>query len=165
MKARNKLKIIAALIFVIIVLNWSTITELLRDNNSTEQITENPSVKYEENTTDPDVYFCPEDDCLGEMLAWLDAAEEYIHCALFEVGLLELQEKLFQRSEEIEVKLITDNRYFDEVKHLDFARHDNRSGLMHDKFCVLDGKAVWTGSFNPTERGAFFNNNNAVFYQ
>jgi phosphatidylserine/phosphatidylglycerophosphate/cardiolipin synthase-like enzyme len=166
MKTKDKIKIIAALLFVIVVLNWSTVSELAKNEKDlTGRSADDLPTIYEENTTDPDVYFCPEDDCLGEMLAWLDAANESIHCALFEVGLLELQEKLFQRSEEIDVKLITDNDYFDEVEQLDFAIHDNRSALMHNKFCVLDGKAVWTGSFNPTERGAFFNNNNVVFYQ
>jgi phosphatidylserine/phosphatidylglycerophosphate/cardiolipin synthase-like enzyme len=33
---------------------------------------------------------------------------------------------------------------------------------MHDKFCIIDGKAVWTGSTNITENGLFRNDNNAV---
>ncbi|PCJ20313.1 MAG: hypothetical protein COB02_04565 [Candidatus Cloacimonadota bacterium] len=37
-----------------------------------------------------------------------------------------------------------------------------RSGLMHNKFCVLDGKHVWTGSYNLTDTGAHKNENNAI---
>jgi phosphatidylserine/phosphatidylglycerophosphate/cardiolipin synthase-like enzyme len=33
---------------------------------------------------------------------------------------------------------------------------------MHDKFVVIDGQWVWTGSWNMTENGAYRNNNNAV---
>lgn len=165
MKLLNKLKLIALLLVIVFVLNWGTVRDLTRSDSFTGDLVVDVPETYSENSVDPNVYFCPKDDCLGEMLAWLDAAEESVHCALFDVELLELQEKLFHLSEEIDVKLVTDNKYYDEVKHLDFVKHDNRSGLMHNKFCVLDEKAVWTGSFNPTERGAFFNNNNVVFYQ
>lgn len=36
------------------------------------------------------------------------------------------------------------------------------SGLMHNKFFVLDGDKVWTGSYNPTNNGTLANSNNAV---
>ncbi|HFQ93870.1 MAG TPA: hypothetical protein ENK32_07670 [Anaerolineae bacterium] len=39
---------------------------------------------------------------------------------------------------------------------------DKRSALMHDKFVVIDGRIVWTGSLNYTTNGAYCNNNNAV---
>ncbi len=48
---------------------------------------------------------------------------------------------------------------------LDFEqiiKHDNRSGLMHQKFCILDNKTVITGSMNPTFNGMNKNNNNLL---
>ncbi|MCY3976821.1 MAG: phospholipase D-like domain-containing protein [Chloroflexi bacterium] len=39
---------------------------------------------------------------------------------------------------------------------------DGRSGLMHNKFMILDGSTVWTGSWNYTVNGAYRNNNNAL---
>ena len=33
---------------------------------------------------------------------------------------------------------------------------------MHHKFCVIDEKIVWTGSFNPTYSGSSRENNNAL---
>lgn len=39
---------------------------------------------------------------------------------------------------------------------------DNGSGLMHDKFCVIDGRTVWTGSVNVTANGFFRNDNHAL---
>ncbi len=38
----------------------------------------------------------------------------------------------------------------------------NKSGLMHNKFCVLRDSAVWTGSWNPTDNDTTKNNNNAM---
>ncbi|MFZ0545081.1 MAG: phospholipase D-like domain-containing protein [Candidatus Promineifilaceae bacterium] len=39
---------------------------------------------------------------------------------------------------------------------------DKRSALMHDKFIVIDGRYVWTGSLNYTTNGVYCNNNNVV---
>lgn len=39
---------------------------------------------------------------------------------------------------------------------------DNRQGLMHDKFMVLDRSEVWLGSMNFTDSGTYDDNNNMV---
>ncbi|NOZ50277.1 MAG: hypothetical protein GXP37_09570 [Chloroflexi bacterium] len=39
---------------------------------------------------------------------------------------------------------------------------DKRRGLMHDKFIVIDGRILWTGSLNFTSNGVYCNNNNIV---
>ncbi|MBK8903570.1 MAG: hypothetical protein IPM53_20475 [Anaerolineaceae bacterium] len=39
---------------------------------------------------------------------------------------------------------------------------DKRSGLMHNKFVVIDGRIVWLGSMNFTTNGVYCNNNNIV---
>lgn len=39
---------------------------------------------------------------------------------------------------------------------------DNRSALMHNKFMILDGTQVWTGSWNFTVNDTYRNNNNAL---
>jgi len=40
-----------------------------------------------------------------------------------------------------------------------------RDRIMHNKFVVVDGQAVWTGSTNATETGILQNNNNAVIIE
>lgn len=39
---------------------------------------------------------------------------------------------------------------------------DGRSALMHNKFMILDGSVVWTGSWNYTINDTYRNNNNAI---
>lgn len=39
---------------------------------------------------------------------------------------------------------------------------DNRDGLMHDKFMVIDKSEVWMGSMNFTDGGAYDDNNNLM---
>src|SRR5512134_774710 len=39
---------------------------------------------------------------------------------------------------------------------------DNRDGLMHDKFIIIDQSEVWLGSMNFTDGGAYEDNNNLI---
>ena len=39
---------------------------------------------------------------------------------------------------------------------------DNRDGLMHDKFVIIDRAEVWLGSMNFTDGGAYDDNNNLI---
>jgi phosphatidylserine/phosphatidylglycerophosphate/cardiolipin synthase-like enzyme len=40
--------------------------------------------------------------------------------------------------------------------------NDNRSGFMHNKFIIIDGLTVWTGSMNYQPNDLFRNNNNVI---
>ncbi len=39
---------------------------------------------------------------------------------------------------------------------------DENPGLMHNKFAIIDGYILWTGSYNPTPRGVSRHDNNAL---
>ncbi len=41
---------------------------------------------------------------------------------------------------------------------------DNSEGLMHNKFAIVDGEAVWTGSYNPVPGAAYHDNNAVLVY-
>jgi len=45
---------------------------------------------------------------------------------------------------------------------IEVVEDEKRSGLMHNKFAVRDGKYVWTGSYNLTNTGTGKNENNAL---
>ncbi len=110
-----------------------------------------------------EVVFCPHQDCEGSLLAFIDSAQESLHCAFFEVDLGVIREKLLEKEKQIDVKVITDDGYLYEFDH-DFVKTD-KSGLMHNKFCVIDGVKVSSGSMNPTDNGAFKNNNNLLLIE
>lgn len=44
-------------------------------------------------------------------------------------------------------------------------RDDKRGGFMHHKFMIVDGKAVWGGSMNPTTTSMYEHNNNCFYVQ
>lgn len=110
-----------------------------------------------------EVYFCPEQECEEQLIFLLDSAQQSIHCALFDVGLKSVQDTLVQKQKEMEVLVVTDNDYLKKFNH-DFVKADSY-GLMHNKFCVVDGKKVSTGSMNPTDNDAHKNNNNLLIIE
>lgn len=107
-----------------------------------------------------EIYFCPHEDCETALVNFIDSAEESIHCALFDVGLKSVQDKLLEKYSEMEVKVVTDNDYIHKFDH-SFVKVDSW-GLQHNKFCIIDGKKLSTGSMNPTDNGAHKNNNNLL---
>ncbi len=109
------------------------------------------------------IFFCPHQDCNGALVNFIDSAQESIHCALFELDLPEVQAKLLEKEKQMEVQIVTDDGYLYEFNY-DFVKTD-RYGLMHNKFCVIDGKKVSTGSMNPTHNDAHKNNNNLLLIE
>ena len=68
----------------------------------------------------------------------------------------------------VEVKLVTDNGTFsgEAIRKIYESGipviPDTGSGLMHNKFAIIDGSSVFTGSYNITENCTHKNNNNAI---
>lgn len=66
------------------------------------------------------------------------------------------------------VRVVTDEDFGDERSIRRLRRNgisvveDKRSALMHNKFVIIDGRILWTGSMNLTDNGAYCNNNNYV---
>jgi phosphatidylserine/phosphatidylglycerophosphate/cardiolipin synthase-like enzyme len=109
-----------------------------------------------------EVYFCPQDQCREKLVDFLVSAEKSIHCALYDLELEGVKDALDR--DDIEVKLVTDIDNLDYSKELNPVTNPGYQ-LMHNKFCVVDGKRFFTGSFNPTERGNFYNNNNMLIIE
>ncbi len=111
-----------------------------------------------------DVYFCPRDNCDGALANALTGAKESIDCAFYELNLVNVTDALAGKSREINVRLVIDDDNLEDLddRLLGIFKSDNRSGLMHNKFCVIDGKIVTTGSMNPTYNDAYRNNNNLL---
>ncbi len=118
---------------------------------------------YIKDTGSLDVYFCPQEDCEGRLVNFLDSAQQSIHCALFEINLPSVQSKLLEKAKSMEVEIVTDDQYLKKFNH-SFVKPD-RWGLMHNKFCIIDGKKVSSGSMNPTLNDAHKNNNNLLLIE
>lgn len=106
------------------------------------------------------ITFCPKENCSEALAQFLASAEQSIHCAAFELDLPGVQQVLLQKASEIDVRVVMDDQYIYEFNH-SFVKAD-RWGLMHNKFCIVDGQKISTGSMNPTVNDAQKNNNNLL---
>lgn len=136
-------------------------TFLLLTSCTTDKSIQSNDIPEEQGSME--VFFCPQQECEEQLVSFLDSAQESIHCAFFDLGLPSVQQTLLEKEKEIEVKVVTDNDYLKKFNH-DFVKAD-KSSLMHDKFCIIDGRKISTGSMNPTENDAHKNNNNLLLIE
>jgi len=123
------------------------------------------------------VFFTSPDDFTGDyrggvdtaMVASLDAARFTIDVACLEINLSSISRALVRAGERgVKVRVVVDSTNIQTRALSDLEQAgipvlgDRREGLMHDKFIVVDGARVWTGSMNLTTSDTYRNNNNLL---
>lgn len=100
------------------------------------------------------------------------SAEFQVDIATFDLDSEPIIEALIDAEDRgLLVRVVTDNEHNPEGTTNRLRRNgisvieDQRSALMHNKFIVLDGFVVWTGSLNFTTNGVYCNNNNLVRFE
>lgn len=107
----------------------------------------------------------------ADLVNLIDNAQESVDVAAYDFDLETVTEALIRaQNDGLRVRLVTDISNADEeaIGRLTnaeipvVARPGEGWGIMHNKFVVVDGTWVWTGSWNMTDNGTYRNNNNAV---
>ncbi len=144
------------LILVIFLTSCSYIDEIRNDitGSATKDINEE---KIMIDSGSIEIYFCPRDNC-SEKLINLVKSYDNINCAFYELNLKDLINELEKKN----YSLVIDNDNYDDLSYMKNIKKDNRSALMHDKFCIFDDEIIFTGSFNPTISADTKQNNNLV---
>ena len=108
------------------------------------------------------VYFCPRDECENKLAEFILSGKNKVHCAFFDLDLEKVKNALnTQYKKGLDVRLVVDTDNYEYVEEFGFAKGDERSALMHNKFCIVDDR-ISSGSMNPTVNGAEKNNNNLI---
>ncbi len=96
----------------------------------------------------------------------MDAARLSIHMAMYNLSLNNVRAALIRAHRRgVDVRLVTESDNLDgsDLQALIEAGipvlGDRRESTMHDKFMVIDGLEVWTGSMNYTDAGVYADNN------
>lgn len=103
----------------------------------------------------------------------MDAAQRSLDIAAFELNSQLIFEAILAAQRRgVAARIVTDDQHGLEDESDSTLRDlraagvaivsDNRSGLMHNKFMIIDERAVWTGSWNYTRNGTYRNNNNVL---
>ena len=105
----------------------------------------------------------------GPLVAAIDAARLSVDAAMYSLTLNSVRNALIRahrRGLNVRVVMESDNLDDEDPQALMQAGipllGDRQEGLMHDKFIVIDGSEVWTGSMNFTDSGAYSDNNSLV---
>ena len=118
-------------------------------------VSEGPLI--ENNDGSIDVHFCP--DCTQIFADAISSAKDSLHCALFDLDHPDIISIMDNKSRYIDVKVVVDN---ENPLDKSYTRQDTSSQYSHNKFCVIDGSRVLTGSTNPTLNGLTYNHNNLL---
>lgn len=117
------------------------------------------------------VYFAPDKNADKPIIKLYDNAEKYIHLAIYSLTKDEFSYALVRAHKRgVEVKVIIDkvqagNKYADDemlIKAGIPLRRSKGSGLMHNKFAVIDGNIIYTGSYNHTSNATTRNDENYI---
>jgi phosphatidylserine/phosphatidylglycerophosphate/cardiolipin synthase-like enzyme len=105
----------------------------------------------------------------GPIVAAIDAARLSVDVAAYSLSLNSVRYALIrahERGATVRVVMESTNMDRSDPQRLIEAGipivGDNRDGLMHDKFIVIDKSEVWMGSMNFTDGGAYDDNNNLM---
>jgi phosphatidylserine/phosphatidylglycerophosphate/cardiolipin synthase-like enzyme len=105
----------------------------------------------------------------GPLVESIDAARLSIDVAAYSITLNSVRNALLRAHDRgVTVRIVMESTNMDtsDVQRLLEAGipivGDNRQGLMHDKFMVVDRSEVWLGSMNFTDSGTYDDNNNMI---
>lgn len=111
----------------------------------------------------------PEESVDDYVVASIQSAKRTVDAVSYEFNLPTMAEALIDaHNRGLIVRLVTDTDSIGEeaVQEIMDAGvqvvEDNRSAIMHDKFVIVDGTTLWTGSWNFTENDTYRNNNNLL---
>ncbi|MHB8482800.1 MAG: phospholipase D-like domain-containing protein [Nitrospiria bacterium] len=122
------------------------------------------------------LYGSPEDDTLAEFLFLLTHATTSIHLADYSFNIMEVVNLLVGKLKSgLDIKLVLDKSQsagkteVPEIKAIQAAGiptvivESSLHQIMHDKFCIIDGHILQSGSWNYTTAASKENNNYFVF--
>jgi phosphatidylserine/phosphatidylglycerophosphate/cardiolipin synthase-like enzyme len=92
-----------------------------------------------------------------------------VDVAIYHLNLWSIRDALLAAHKAgVQVRIVAESDNLDEVEIQELREAgievlgDRRESLMHNKFVVIDGVDVWTGSMNFTVNGAYRNDNNLI---
>ncbi|MDO9465378.1 MAG: phospholipase D-like domain-containing protein [bacterium] len=130
--------------------------------------TESPLLKDYDSIS---AYFGPKENLSAQLIKLINLSEKNVYGAFYNLELIKVASALIDaKNRGVKVHLVMDkerinspgSQYALLSKHINIKVAKQPRGLMHNKFCVFDNKIVWTGSYNPTYNGTYYNNNNVV---
>lgn len=118
-----------------------------------------------------EVCFSPEEPCDVKLAKFVQSAQKSLDIAVFDINLDKVVHEVLVASRKIPVRVLVDKRQAKGphslvallVKAGASVRFGRQRGVMHNKFTIVDGKMIETGSFNYTNHAATSNSENQIY--
>lgn len=117
-------------------------------------ITSNTTIQtiYENNNQTPEIYFCQKQNCEQKLTEEINRATE-IKCAFYSLNSEAIKTALLNKK----AKLTIEEENSQDFEGLN-AKKQQKNGLMHNKFCIINNEKIITGSWNPATNTKTANN-------
>lgn len=120
---------------------------------------------------DNEACFSPDENCDEKLRKFILSAKESIDIAIFDINLKSIVDAIIEQAPKVKVRLVVNRKLskdsapaierFKENKL--FCRVGKQKGIMHNKFTIVDGRRLETGSFNYTNGAAHSNQENQLY--
>lgn len=117
------------------------------------------------------IFFSPKDKCDEVLIKELLTTKKELNIAIYSLTKPNIAEAITQlKKNGVTVRMVVDNQQAGGKYSLDeylisnnvSLLRDKHSGLMHNKFAVIDGQVVLTGSYNWTNGATYKNDENLI---
>ena len=117
-----------------------------------------------------EVYFCPEANCNLRVIEEINSATDSIDVAIYSFTLDEIGDALLSaHNRGVKVRVVFEKQqvsqyseYWELLESGVEVLNDSNSVYMHNKFAVIDGKIVLTGSYNWSQQATDRNDENLL---
>ncbi|MCK4904654.1 DUF1669 domain-containing protein [bacterium] len=117
------------------------------------------------------IFFADSINLNNKLSEYIDNANESINACFYAIKSEEVAFSLIKaylRGVPVQIvmdesRLFEGGSFYPQLKNFGIVKKDTiTGGLMHNKFCVIDEKLVWTGSYNPNVYAVYANNDSVV---
>jgi phosphatidylserine/phosphatidylglycerophosphate/cardiolipin synthase-like enzyme len=120
---------------------------------------------------DQEVCFSPDENCDIKIVKFIQSAKKSLYIAIFDLTHDQIAHEILVASKKVPVRVVADRRQAKTehslvkllIKGGVQVCYGRQRGIMHDKFTLVDGSMVETGSFNYTSGATSKNNENQIY--
>lgn len=143
-------------------------------NKEAKALAKKASDKIEDSNTpapkDNEACFSPDQNCDEKLKKFILSAKESLDVAIFEVNDQKIIDAIIDQSFKVKRQTSDQQKITNKPEALAqfkknkmFVRVGKQKGIMHNKFVIVDGKRLETGSFNFTNGAANSNQENQLY--
>lgn len=119
----------------------------------------------------PAACFSPHDHCDQVLINFINSAKKSIDIAIFDLSHKGIADAIINASKKVPLRIVADKKQAH--KHHSLINHllsngvqiklRNKGSCMHNKFAIVDGSFLETGSFNYSKNASRSNDENQVY--